>query len=92
MFKNRNIPPVYILKKERTVYKDALIKAIKDEDYTDIINFYYFKICDSIYELDIKQYIDNKPGSIDYKKTIEKSKEIIDDSDIKVYTISRKIK
>lgn len=92
MFKNRNIPPVYILKKERTVYKDALIKAIKDKDYTDIINFYYFKICDSIYELDIKQYKDTKPGSIDFQKTIEKSKEITDDSDIKVYIISRKIK
>lgn len=54
MFKNKNIPPVYIIKKERKKYKDALLKAIVENDYESIINFYYFKICDSIYELDIR--------------------------------------
>ena len=40
--------------------KDALLKAIVENDYTDIINFYYFKICDSIYELDIVPYLEKK--------------------------------
>ena len=60
LFKNRNIPPVYIKCKERKAYKEALLKAITDEDYQDIIDFYYFKICDSIYELDIVPYLNNK--------------------------------
>lgn len=66
MFKNKNIPPVYIVQKERKAYKDALLKAIIDKDYTDIINFYYFKICDSIYELDILPYIESKAMNPDY--------------------------
>lgn len=71
MFKNKNLPPVYILKKERTAYKDALLKAITENDYESIINFYYFKICDSIYELDIKpglvreKNIEKKIGTLD---------------------------
>ena len=28
----------------------------KDKDYKDIIGFYLFKICDSIYKLDIEPY------------------------------------
>lgn len=72
MFKNKNIPPVYITFKERNAYKNALIKAMTNNDYTDITNFYYFKICDSIYELDIKGEIKNE-------------KEITDDSDMKFY-------
>lgn len=56
MFKARNLPPVYIKSKERDGYKRALFKAIKDKDYKDIIGFYLFKICDSIYELDIVPY------------------------------------
>lgn len=60
MFKNRNIPPVYVCLNERVAYKDALIKAMKTGDYTDIINFYYHKICDSIYELDVQPFIESK--------------------------------
>ncbi len=56
MFKARGLPPVYIKAKERDNYKEALFKAIKDNDYKDIIGFYLFKICDSIYELDIVPY------------------------------------
>lgn len=54
MFKMRNIPPVFIKSNEREIYKDALIKAMKDKDYTELSQFYYFKICDSIYELDFQ--------------------------------------
>ena len=60
MFKNRNLPPVYIDAKERNEYKDALFKAILKKDYTDLDNFYYYKICDSIYELDVRPYLEEK--------------------------------
>ncbi len=57
MFKERNLPPVYIVRKERAAYHDALEKAICQKDYDDLITFYYFKICDSIYELDFEPYL-----------------------------------
>ena len=49
-----NIPPIYIPAKERQEYKKVLIKAIRDDDFKDIIQFYYYKICDAIITLDIK--------------------------------------
>lgn len=57
MFKKRNLPPVYIVRKERAAYHEALEKAICQKDYDDLITFYYFKICDSIYELDFEPYL-----------------------------------
>lgn len=66
MFKKRNLPPVYIVKKERKAYHDALEKGIVDNDYNDLITFYYYKICDSIYELDFKpRFEEKKKESID---------------------------
>ena len=47
------IPPVYIKMSERAVYKEELLKAIEQEDYFGITRFYYYKICDSIVELDL---------------------------------------
>jgi len=64
LFKIRNLPPVYIKTNERTVYKNALYKAMKNNDYGELYNFYYFKICDSIYELDILPYQSKKDSSI----------------------------
>ena len=60
MFKVRNIPPVYIKPHERTEYKEALYQAMKYEEYDRLYGFYYFKICDSIYELDITSYINEQ--------------------------------
>jgi len=57
MFKKRNLPPVYIVKKERKTYHEALEKAVCNKDYEDLIDFYYFKICDSIYKLDFEPYL-----------------------------------
>ena len=57
MFKIRNIPPVYIKQSERNEYKEALYQAMKYEDYDKLYGFYYFKICDSIYELDVAPYL-----------------------------------
>lgn len=56
LFKRLNIPPVYIDTNEREEYKKVLIKAMKassDDDFKDIIQFYYYKICDAIITLDI---------------------------------------
>lgn len=56
LFKRLNIPPIYIETEERPEYKKALIKAMKaksEDDYNDIIQFYYYKICDAIVTLDI---------------------------------------
>lgn len=47
------IPPVYIRSDEREVYKEELLKAIEQNEYKGIIRFYYYKICDSIVELDL---------------------------------------
>ena len=55
MFKQYNLPPVYVKTKERAEYKDALMKAMKKRDYTSLNQFYYYKICDSIYDLDISE-------------------------------------
>ena len=60
MFKKRNLPPVYIVKKERKAYHDALEKGIVNNDYNDLITFYYYKVCDSIYELDFKPRFEEK--------------------------------
>lgn len=53
LLKRLNIPPIYIEINERDEYKKALIKAMSYDDYNDIIQFYYYKICDSIVTLDI---------------------------------------
>lgn len=56
LFKKINIPPIFIENMESDEYKKALIKAFKaekEEDYDDIIQFYYYKICDAIMVLDI---------------------------------------
>ena len=71
MFKERNLPPVYIVRKERKAYHDALEKAVCYKDYEDLIVFYYFKICVSIYKLDFEpylKYIDSEKEKTNVKK------------------------
>ncbi len=70
MFKKRNLPPVYIKKKERKAYHDALEKALTTHDYRDLDGFYYYKICDSIYELDFKPFLDSLGQKGDEKVTV----------------------
>lgn len=53
LFKFANIPPIYIENKEKFKYQEAMRNALIDENYTDILDFYYFKICDSIMALDL---------------------------------------
>ncbi len=57
LFKARNLPPIYIRIDEIDEYKKALFNAIQNNDYSDINFFYLFKICSSIYELDVEPYM-----------------------------------
>ena len=53
-FELANIPPIYILASEKEKYKKT-IKKTDEGIYDDLINFYYYKICDSIIELEYKK-------------------------------------
>ena len=53
LFRLANIPPIYVENKEKEKYQKAMNNALVKDDFSDIINFYYFKICDSIMALDI---------------------------------------
>ena len=55
LFGIAGIPPVYIKEKEREEYHVAMQQAIAENSYEPIIQFYYYKICDSIVELDINE-------------------------------------
>ena len=52
LFMDVDLPPIYISSNENNTYRKAMQKALGEEDYSSIINFYYFKICDSIIELE----------------------------------------
>jgi len=54
LFLNVGLPSIYICANETVQYKKAMNQGIMDGDYSHIIDFYYYKICDSIFELDIK--------------------------------------
>lgn len=59
LFLNAGLPSVYILEDENEKYRAAMQEAIgEEENYESIIQFYYYKICDSICELDIQSKID----------------------------------
>lgn len=60
MFKKRGLPPVYININERDEYKKALLKAMINNEYNSLNKFYYYKVCDSIYELDIQPVIEKQ--------------------------------
>lgn len=55
LLEDAGFPPVYIKTEERDEYHDAMGKAIGDGDYSEIKNFYRYKVCDSIIELDINE-------------------------------------
>ena len=58
MFKQVNLPPVYVQHKEKEEYIKAMDSAVRLGDYSSIQGFYYYKICDSIVELDFNKQID----------------------------------
>lgn len=57
LFRKINLPPIYVKKAERDKYIEAMDKAIRLKETSSIKKFYYYKICDSIVELDIKERI-----------------------------------
>lgn len=64
LFMDVGLPPIYISSSEIKMYKKAMQKAIGEEhDFSSIINFYYFKICDSIIELENNYVHGNKENS-----------------------------
>lgn len=55
LFKRIALPPIYIETRERKVYKEHLVEALQEKDYSNITRFYYYKICDAIMNLDINR-------------------------------------
>lgn len=68
IFEDAGLPPVYIKENERTEYHKAMNLANNEGDYTYIKNFYYYKICDSIIELDINERTKKVPQNNPQKK------------------------
>ena len=81
LLEDAGLPPVYITLAEKDEYREAMGKAIGDGDYSVIKNFYRYKICDSIVELDINRRIRNSNESNNGGSAIEKgtAKEKVDD-------------
>ena len=61
LFKLANIPPIYVKLSERDTYLKGMSSALEEQDYSKIQEFYYYKICDSILELDVNQKINKEP-------------------------------
>ncbi|MDD6878886.1 MAG: Fic family protein [bacterium] len=57
LFEDAGLPPVYIKPNERAEYHKAMSLAINENDYTAIKNFYRYKVCDTIIELDINNRV-----------------------------------
>lgn len=75
LFKLAGLPPIYVLASEKDKYLEAMSKAVEYEDYSYINKFYYYKICDSILELDVKKRIKkeiNQSNKIKQKKLTPK--------------------
>ena len=62
LLKKATLPPVYIDILHRLEYKELLIKAMRDNDYNGLYEFYYERIEESIRELalDNATYFDNE--------------------------------
>ncbi len=69
------LPPIYIKANERTEYHKAMNKANNEGDYTDIRNFYRYKVCDSIVELDINPRLRRQMNGEDTEDKVSSSME-----------------
>lgn len=52
MLKRKKLPPIYVETEEKEEYKELLMEALKGK-YDRINKFYFYKICNSIVELDL---------------------------------------
>ena len=57
LLERAGLPPVYVKAMEKGKYYEAMNKAIVDNDYKYLINFYKNKLCDSIEELILKPFV-----------------------------------
>lgn len=73
LMEDAGLPPIYITINEKTEYHKAMNKANNEGDYSDIKNFYRYKVCDSIIELDINQRVRGLL-SMPEEKSVVKSK------------------
>ena len=56
LFMRAGLPPVYIKTVERKKYHEAMNKAIVENNYELLVNFYKNKLCDSIEELVVEPF------------------------------------
>lgn len=77
MLETAGLPPVYIKENERTEYHKAMNKANNEGDYTDIKNFYHYKVCDSIVELDINPRVRNQLNGEDTTGTVKAGQVVV---------------
>lgn len=68
LFRKINLPPIYVKKAEKKEYIEAMDRAIRLRDTSSIKKFYYYKICDSIVELDINERV--KQDTLGNQKTL----------------------
>lgn len=74
LFRKVNLPPVYVRNKEKAEYIEAMDRAIRLKDTKTIRKFYYYKICDSIIELDINERDKQRTLVVEKPKTLVKKK------------------
>lgn len=75
IFEEAGIPPVYIKANERTEYHLAMNEANNEGNYNTITNFYLYKICDSIIELDVNEQVKKERQQQNAEKTLLKKKD-----------------
>ena len=66
MLEDVGLPPIYIREKERSEYHKAMNLVNNEGDFTDIKNFYRYKVCDSIVELDINERVSSRNRAAHY--------------------------
>ena len=74
LLRSIGLPPIYIKNSEKEEYINAMDSAIRDKDFSNIKRFYYYKICDSIYDLDVSE---RKTKGVSLGETSKRHKEKI---------------
>ena len=74
LFRSIGLPPIYIKNSEKDEYIKAMDMAVRDKEYDEIKKFYYYKICDSIYDLDVSE---RKTKGVSLGETSKKHREKI---------------
>lgn len=59
LFKQVDLPPIYILLREKEEYIKAMDSAIRLNNFDSIQGFYYYKICDAIVELNFDKTLED---------------------------------